>query len=543
MPYEPLPSFFPIALDEVEEEDVVAPPAMPYVPTSVPTPPPPSGGIVVPPSMVITDGQRLVTEQLQDESSMDGVQQSGGMEIGEQQIEVQQSGELQIGEEQIGDQQMVDQQPGEQQTGEPQTGEQEMWGIRDGGRVLVSGTTTAPLRRSTRITRGVPPQFPGKSAEGFARPGEWGAGARDRGNGGKASAGEEADEDSVEAAWWDVAAVQVLISDEAFQRWLDEPAGDGGQLFPLPSTQSHGTPNLPPSAFSAPSKPSPSSNSPLSPPPSSPSAPPHPSPSHHPPSASGHPCASPHRLVLFSANDYLGLASHPRVRAAAAKAAWQQGMGPRASALVTGFTTEHEGLEHDIARLKGTQACLLCPTGFAANLVVLASLAPVPRAKGNHSSNSRNGSDSNDRRENVAIAAGSECAPRSENSSSSSGSFRGSGGGRSVGHGQGQIERVEEGRVDSLSSMGDSLAVFSDELNHASIIDALRLLLPRTERGAEGGRAGVGAGGAAVALHVYRHNDMTHLDELLMDGDFAPLPALVSLKAKRCYLFVLIPAL
>ncbi|CAI7854535.1 unnamed protein product [Closterium sp. NIES-54] len=32
-----------------------------------------------------------------------------------------------------------------------------MWGIRDGGRVLASGTITAPLRRSTRITRGIPP--------------------------------------------------------------------------------------------------------------------------------------------------------------------------------------------------------------------------------------------------------------------------------------------------------------------------------------------------------------------------------------------------
>ncbi|CAI5530164.1 unnamed protein product [Closterium sp. Naga37s-1] len=102
---------------------------------------------VVSPSVMITDGQRLVTEQLQDESSMDGVQQSGGKETGEQQIGEQQIGEQQIGEEQIG----------EQQTGEPQTGEQEMWGIRDGGRVLISGTTTAPLRRSTRITRGVPP--------------------------------------------------------------------------------------------------------------------------------------------------------------------------------------------------------------------------------------------------------------------------------------------------------------------------------------------------------------------------------------------------
>ncbi|CAI7794772.1 unnamed protein product [Closterium sp. NIES-54] len=32
-----------------------------------------------------------------------------------------------------------------------------MWGIRDGGRVLASGTITAPLRHSTRITRGIPP--------------------------------------------------------------------------------------------------------------------------------------------------------------------------------------------------------------------------------------------------------------------------------------------------------------------------------------------------------------------------------------------------
>ncbi|CAI7840432.1 unnamed protein product [Closterium sp. NIES-53] len=132
--------------EEVEEEEVVTPPAMPYVPTSVPTPPPPTvyphvvpptapppsspplatppppvipsplplsilpapappsslsstappvgeGGTMVLPSVMITDGQRVVTEQLQD-----------------------------------------------------------------GGRALVSGTITAPpLRRSTRITRGVLP--------------------------------------------------------------------------------------------------------------------------------------------------------------------------------------------------------------------------------------------------------------------------------------------------------------------------------------------------------------------------------------------------
>ncbi|CAI7856588.1 unnamed protein product [Closterium sp. NIES-54] len=131
----------------------------PLPPSIIPAPAPPSsssstappvgeGGTVVSPSVMITDEQCLVTEQLQDQSSMDGVHQSGGQETGEQQ-----TGEQQIGEEQIGEEQI-----GEQQTGEPQIGKQQMWGIRDVGRVLVSGTITAPpLRRSTRITRGVPP--------------------------------------------------------------------------------------------------------------------------------------------------------------------------------------------------------------------------------------------------------------------------------------------------------------------------------------------------------------------------------------------------
>jgi 7-keto-8-aminopelargonate synthetase-like enzyme len=38
-------------------------------------------------------------------------------------------------------------------------------------------------------------------------------------------------------------------------------------------------------------------------------------------------------------------------------------MGPRSSALVCGFTAEHRLLELEIARLKGTQDCLLFPTG------------------------------------------------------------------------------------------------------------------------------------------------------------------------------------
>jgi hypothetical protein len=38
-------------------------------------------------------------------------------------------------------------------------------------------------------------------------------------------------------------------------------------------------------------------------------------------------------------------------------------MGPRSSALVCGWTGEHRALELEIARLKGTEDCLLFPTG------------------------------------------------------------------------------------------------------------------------------------------------------------------------------------
>lgn len=68
-------------------------------------------------------------------------------------------------------------------------------------------------------------------------------------------------------------------------------------------------------------------------------------------------------LRLFGLNDYMGLSTHPDVRAAAAAAALSGGMGPRSSALVCGFTNEHRLLELEIARLKGTEDCLLFPTG------------------------------------------------------------------------------------------------------------------------------------------------------------------------------------
>lgn len=162
-----------------------------------------------------------------------------------------------------------------------------------------------------------------------------------------------------------------------------------------------------------------------------------------------------------SGNDYLGLATHAEVRGAAAAAARAHGMGRRGSALVCGYSPEHAALERELAELKGAEACLLFPTGFAANSGVLAALAG-----------------------------------------------------------------------------SDRVTVFSDALNHASIVDGARLA-------AKGG----------AALQVYRHKDLGHLRELLaacrtplklvvtdtmfsMDGDTADLRGLAALKAEHDFLLV-----
>lgn len=74
------------------------------------------------------------------------------------------------------------------------------------------------------------------------------------------------------------------------------------------------------------------------------------------------------RLLSFSCNDYLNLATDPRVREAAAKAALDFGAGSGASRLVTGDHPLLGALEERLARLKGTQAACLFSSGYMANL-------------------------------------------------------------------------------------------------------------------------------------------------------------------------------
>jgi 8-amino-7-oxononanoate synthase len=78
-------------------------------------------------------------------------------------------------------------------------------------------------------------------------------------------------------------------------------------------------------------------------------------------------------VVSFAGNDYLGLSSHPAVVAAAHAALDRWGAGAGASRLVTGSRPVHSELEAALADWKGEDAAVLFPTGYAANLGVLAT--------------------------------------------------------------------------------------------------------------------------------------------------------------------------
>src|ERR687883_466371 len=65
--------------------------------------------------------------------------------------------------------------------------------------------------------------------------------------------------------------------------------------------------------------------------------------------------ASGERLVNFSSNDYLGLATHPDVGAALAEGARAWGSGAGASRLVCGDFSPHRVLEEEIARFEDSE--------------------------------------------------------------------------------------------------------------------------------------------------------------------------------------------
>lgn len=152
------------------------------------------------------------------------------------------------------------------------------------------------------------------------------------------------------------------------------------------------------------------------------------------------------RVLNFSSNNYLGLANHPRLVAAAKQAMDTYGVGPAAVRTIAGTMDIHLELERRLTSFKGVEAAITFQSGFTANLATIPALV-----------------------------------------------------------GRGDI-------------------IFSDRLNHASIIDGCRL--------------------SRAKIVAYEHNDPDDLRQKIaeetaynrrlivtdgvfsMDGDIAPLPAL-----------------
>ena len=79
------------------------------------------------------------------------------------------------------------------------------------------------------------------------------------------------------------------------------------------------------------------------------------------------------RLVNFSSNDYLGLASSEELKTAAKTGVEQWGVGTGASHLVCGHQTPHVRLEQELAEFVGAEKAVVFSTGYMANLAVPAA--------------------------------------------------------------------------------------------------------------------------------------------------------------------------
>jgi glycine C-acetyltransferase len=159
------------------------------------------------------------------------------------------------------------------------------------------------------------------------------------------------------------------------------------------------------------------------------------------------------QVLNFCSNNYLGLANHPALVAAAKKSLDEMGVGPGAVRSIAGTMTLHIELEKRLAQFKGVEAAITFQSGFTANLATIPAL------------------------------------------------------------------------------VGKEDVIFSDRLNHASIIDGARL--------------------SGAKIIPYEHNDVKSLEEQInanlsqyrralivtdgvfsMDGDIAPLPDIYEVAKK-----------
>ena len=81
-----------------------------------------------------------------------------------------------------------------------------------------------------------------------------------------------------------------------------------------------------------------------------------------------------HDAIDFSSNDYLGLASDPRLAAAVSEALREGALGAGAARLISGNHPLHEALECELAAFKKAEAALLFGSGYLANVGAIPAL-------------------------------------------------------------------------------------------------------------------------------------------------------------------------
>jgi glycine C-acetyltransferase len=80
------------------------------------------------------------------------------------------------------------------------------------------------------------------------------------------------------------------------------------------------------------------------------------------------------RVLNFCSNNYLGLANHPRMVAAASRALDEYGVGPAAVRSIAGTMDLHVQLDQRLAEFKGVEAAITFQSGFNANLGTIPAL-------------------------------------------------------------------------------------------------------------------------------------------------------------------------
>ncbi|MGF7139148.1 aminotransferase class I/II-fold pyridoxal phosphate-dependent enzyme [Roseimarinus sediminis] len=80
-------------------------------------------------------------------------------------------------------------------------------------------------------------------------------------------------------------------------------------------------------------------------------------------------------VLTWSLNNYLGLANHPAVREADAKAAAEYGMAyPMGARMMSGQTSKHEELEHELAKFVGKEDSFLLNFGYQGMVSIIDSI-------------------------------------------------------------------------------------------------------------------------------------------------------------------------